>query len=191
MTRGQVPPISLLHVEDKIFFRVVARRLVSYLKANSLTDISVQKAGIPCFSGCLEHSSMIWYLIQAARTEARDLRVVVLDLVNAFGSVPHSLLWKAFSYFQVLEKISALARAYYGGMQLCFSASNYTTSWQHPEIGIMAGCTISLLAFTMATEVTIRASKQVVGGERLQDAPRLRPPVTAPGNLPSELIWTT
>ncbi|KAL1279313.1 hypothetical protein QQF64_025986 [Cirrhinus molitorella] len=32
----------------------------------------------------------------------------------------------------------------------------------------MAGCTISPLAFTMAMEIIIRASKWVVGGERLQ-----------------------
>ena len=56
---GQLRPISLFNVEGKIFFSVVARRLVSYLKANSLIDISVQKAGIPGFSECLEQSSMI------------------------------------------------------------------------------------------------------------------------------------
>ena len=104
--------------------------------------------------------------------------MVFLDLANAFGSVPHSLLWKAFSYFQVPEKISALVRAYFADIQLCFNTSNYTTSWQHLEIGIMAGCTISPLAFTMAMEVIIRASKWVVGGERLQDGTRL-PPIQA------------
>ena len=124
VTIGQIQPISLLNVEGKIFFVWVARRLVSYLKA----DLSVQKAGIPEFSGCLEHSSMIWHQIQAARTEGRDLCVVFLDLANAFGSVPHSLLWKAFSYFQVPEKISALVRAYFEDIQLCFNTSNYTTS---------------------------------------------------------------
>ena len=33
----------------------------------------------------------------------------------------------------------------------------------------MAGCKISPLAFTMAMEIIIRASKWVVGGERRQD----------------------
>ncbi|KAJ8403133.1 hypothetical protein AAFF_G00360490 [Aldrovandia affinis] len=42
----------------------------------------------------------------------------------------------------------------------------------------MAGCTISPLAFTMAMEVIIRASKWVVGGERLQSGQRL-PPIRA------------
>ena len=42
----------------------------------------------------------------------------------------------------------------------------------------MAGCTISPLAFTMAMEVIIRASKWVVGGERLASGMRL-PPIRA------------
>ena len=55
VTIGQFQPISQLDVEGKIFFSVTGRRLVSYLKANRLIDISVQKAGIPGFSGCVEH----------------------------------------------------------------------------------------------------------------------------------------
>ena len=75
-----------------------------------------------------------------------------------------SLLWKAFSYFQVLEKISVLVKAYVVDIQLCFNTCNYTTSWQHLEIGIMVRCTISLLAFTMEIEVIIIASKWVIVG---------------------------
>ncbi|MGH0170009.1 UNVERIFIED_CONTAM: hypothetical protein FKN15_057998 [Acipenser sinensis] len=39
----------------------------------------------------------------------------------------------------------------------------FTTTWQCLEVGVMAGCTISPLAFTMAMEVIIRVSKWVVG----------------------------
>ena len=53
---NQFGPISLLTVEVKIFFSVVARRLTSYLVKNNLIDSSVQNAGIPSFSGCLEHT---------------------------------------------------------------------------------------------------------------------------------------
>ena len=54
---------------------------------------------------------MIWYQIQAARIEDIGFCVIFFDLVNAF-ELPHSLYWRAFSYFQVLEKISTLVRAY-------------------------------------------------------------------------------
>ena len=39
----------------------------------------------------------------------------------------------------------------------------------------MAGCTISPLAFTMAMEIIITASKLVVGGEKCQDGMHLTP----------------
>ena len=58
---SQFRMISLLNVEEKILFTVVAQRLASYLEKNSWIDTTVQKAGIPGFAGCLEHSSMIWH----------------------------------------------------------------------------------------------------------------------------------
>lgn len=54
----------------------------------------------------------------------------------------------------------------------------YATAWQQLKLGIMAGCTISPLAFTMAMEVIIRASRWVVGGEQLKSGLRL-PPIRA------------
>ena len=84
--------ITLLNVEGKIFFSVVAQRLASYLERNSSIDTTVQKAGIPGFASCLQHTSMIWHQIQTAKSDKKDLHVIFLDLVNAFGSVPHSLI---------------------------------------------------------------------------------------------------
>ncbi|ONI45671.1 hypothetical protein AN642_00195 [Epulopiscium sp. SCG-B10WGA-EpuloA2] len=172
---SQFQMISLLNVEGKIFFSVVARRLASYLERNSLIDTAVQKAGIPGFAGCLEHTSMIWHQIQAAKTEKRDLHIIFLDLANAFGSVPHSLILEAFDYFRVPGIVVNLVRSYFQDIRLCLSTAGFTSGWQRLEIGIMAGCTISPLAFTMAMEVIIRASKWVVGGERRQDGLCLTP----------------
>ena len=45
------------------------------------------------------------------------------ELVNAL--VPHSLLCKQFSYFQVPEKISASVKAYLEDIQLCRNTRNY------------------------------------------------------------------
>ncbi|KAL6469854.1 hypothetical protein MHYP_G00209730 [Metynnis hypsauchen] len=53
-----------------------------------------------------------------------------------------------------------------------------TTAWQQLELGIMAGYTISPLAFTLAMELIIRASAWVVGGERVDGGLRL-PPIRA------------
>ena len=103
---SQFRPISLLNVEGKIFFSVIAQRVSCYLGKNNLVDTSVQKAGIPGFSGCLEHTSMIWHQIQSAKKDKRDLHVVFLDLANAFGSVPHSFIWASFDFFRIPETIT-------------------------------------------------------------------------------------
>uniref|UniRef100_A0A3P9H1W7 Reverse transcriptase domain-containing protein n=1 Tax=Oryzias latipes TaxID=8090 RepID=A0A3P9H1W7_ORYLA len=175
---GQFRQISLLNVEGKIFFSVVAHRLTSYLHRNNLIDTSIQKAGIPGFSGCVEHTSVIWHQIQLAKKERKDLHVVFLDLENAFGSVPHKFLWTAFDYFKVPPALTTLVKAYFQDIQLCVTTAEYTTAWQHLEVGIMAGCTISPLAFTLAMEVIIRASQWVVGGQQIRPGLRL-PPVRA------------
>ena len=52
MEINQFRPIHpVLNVEGKVFFSVVARRLTSYLEKNRIIDTTVQKAGIPGFSG--------------------------------------------------------------------------------------------------------------------------------------------
>ncbi|KAK0135659.1 hypothetical protein N1851_028457 [Merluccius polli] len=133
--------INLLNVEGKDDNVPEAKQL----------DTSVQKAGIPGFSGCVEHTSIIWHQIQCAKREGRDLHVLFL---NAFGSVPHSLIWTAFNFFHIPNTITNLVRNFHD-LQFCIQTTEYTTSWQSVEVGIMAGCTISPLAFTMAMEVII------------------------------------
>ncbi|KAK3798623.1 hypothetical protein RRG08_005034 [Elysia crispata] len=48
---NQFRPISLLNVEGKIFFSVMASRLTKYLTENGYINTSVQKGGIPGVSG--------------------------------------------------------------------------------------------------------------------------------------------
>lgn len=73
---NQFRGIALLNVEGKIFFSVVAKCLTNYLLSNCYIDTSCQKAGVPGFPGCVEHSTMIWEQIQTAKRENQDLHVV-------------------------------------------------------------------------------------------------------------------
>lgn len=93
-TISQFRQISLLNVEGK---------LSSVSVKNNLIDTSVQKTEIGGFSGCLEHAKIIWHHVQTAKKEKKDLHVVFLDLANAFGSVPHEILWTPLNFFHVPE----------------------------------------------------------------------------------------
>lgn len=117
---SQFRPIRLLNVEGKIFFSVIARSMSTYLQRNNLVDTSVQKAGISGFSGCLEHTSIIWHQIQFAKKEGNNLYVVFLNLANAFGSIPHSFLWASFDFFKYQQPLQTLSSPI---SKLCSSAS--------------------------------------------------------------------
>ena len=73
---NQFRTISLLSVEGNIFFSILAKRLTTYMLANKYVDTSVQKGGIPGFSGCIEHTSALIQLLHEARIDQKGLTVI-------------------------------------------------------------------------------------------------------------------
>ena len=149
----------------KIFFRIVGQKMTNFFEKKHLFDIRIQKAGIRCSFECLKLTSMTWHQIQTAKKERSDINVVFLDLTNAFD---FNFIWGSFGYFKLSETITNLVKAYFQYVQFCFTTLGFITAWYLLEICVMAGSTISPLAFTMVMEIMIRDSKWVVGGERLK-----------------------
>ena len=55
----QFRPISLLNVEGKIFFGVIAKRMTRFVINNAYVNTSIQKAGVPGLLGCIEHTNVV------------------------------------------------------------------------------------------------------------------------------------
>lgn len=117
---------------------------------------------------------MIWHRIQTAEKEEKNLHAVFLNLACALKSVPQFPL-AVFGLFS--DKANNQKTLSSPISKICSSSSPclaFTTAWHHLEIDIMAKCTISPLAFTMAIEVI----KWVIGGEHLTPGNCL-PPIRA------------
>ena len=155
---NQFRPISLLNVEGKIFFSIMASRLTEFVMSNQYVDISVQKGGIPGVPGCIEHTSMIWEALQRAKRNRLSLYVVWLDLANAYGSVPHQLLWKTLEAHHVPQPVIHILQEYFSGFMMRFSTKTYTTRWVPLEVGIAMGCTISPSLFVLAMQILLKAA---------------------------------
>ena len=164
---NQFRPISLLNVEGKIFFSVLASRLTKYLTENGYINTTVQKGGIPGVSGCLEHATRIWEAIQRAKSEKLNLDVSSLDLANAYGSVPHQMIQLALRMYHVPEDIQVKLDDYFSGFRMRFSTNSHTTDWINLEIGIAMGCAISPILFAMAMEVILKAAEDSAGPANL------------------------
>ena len=119
--------ISLLNVEGKIYFALRADRLLKFSLANNYIDTSVQKGGVPGVSGCLEHTSILSQLIREARAEKKDLVVTWIDIANAYGSMPHSLILTALRRTHVPEDVCKLVESYYSDVKIRFTTKEFTT----------------------------------------------------------------
>ena len=161
---GQFRTISLLNVEGKIFFSIMARRMTTYMTSNEYIDTSVQKGGVPGFSGCIEHTSVLSQLIHEAKVNKTDLTVVWLDLANAYGTIPHMVIEEALKHYHIPEHFRGIIRSYFSGIHLRFSVNGFTTSWQKLEKGIVTGCTISVILFVMGMNMLIKAGERETRG---------------------------
>ena len=165
----EVSQIFAQYVEGKIFSGVLARRMTTFLISNHYINTSVQKAGIPGFPGCLEHSQMIWNSILSAKRDQTELHVIWLDLANAYSSVPHHLILMALEFFKFPSKVGEIIMIYFNSALMKFIVKSSATKWQALEIGIMMGCGISPLLFVLAMELILRGAANTSKGVMKND----------------------
>ena len=85
--------------------------------------------------------SMVWYALNEARAQKSNLAVIMLDIANAYGSIPHKLVVFALHRYGVSPQWIKLIETYYKGI---FSKSFYkstTRACPRHQQGIFAGCT--------------------------------------------------
>ena len=135
-----------------VFLSILAKRLKTFMLANTYMDISVQKGGVPGVSGCLEHTRVLTKLIKEAKATKGELTVLWLDLANAYGTVPHKLVDLTLKKYHAPEKFQNMLKHYFDNFKIRFTVSDYTTSWQHLEVRIVTGCTISVILFSSSKQ---------------------------------------
>ena len=177
-TISQFRIISLLSVEGKIFFSIVAKRLADFFLKNGYIDTSVQKGGIPGIPGCLEHTGVVTQLLREAREYKGDLVVLWLDLANAYGSMPHQLVHETLERHHVPAAVRALILDYYGDFSLRVSAGSTTSEWHRLEVGIITGCTISVILFALAMNMLVKSAEPECRGPKSRSGIR-QPPIRA------------
>ncbi|XP_035990671.1 uncharacterized protein LOC118562404 [Fundulus heteroclitus] len=174
---SQFRSISLLSVEGKVFFSIVSRRLTEFLLKNSYIDPSVQKGGIST-PGCLEHTGVVTQLIREAHENKGDLAVLWLDLANAYGSIPHKLVELALHLHHVPSKIKDLILDYYNDFRMRVTSGSETSDWHRIGKGIITGCTISVVLFSLAMNMVVKSAEVECRGPLTKSGVR-QPPIRA------------
>ncbi|OWY94090.1 reverse transcriptase, partial [Phytophthora megakarya] len=104
-------PICLQQTIYKLYAGVLARRFTRWLDAND-RHATAQK-GFRAMNGCGEHNFLAASLVDQARRKRQELHVVWYDFANAFGSVPHDLLWAVLQRMGVPAEFVDCCRGLY------------------------------------------------------------------------------
>ena len=88
-----------------------------------------------------------------------DLVVLWLDLANANGSLPHKLVEEALRRHNVPAVICNLRNNYYQNFKMRISSNSSWSEWHELEKGIIKGCTISVVFFSLAMNMIVKAAE--------------------------------
>ena len=92
--------------------------------------------------------------------------VTWLDISNAYGSIPHKLIRKALESAHVSKEMIELISNYYCDPKIRFATKHFTTDWQKLEKGIITGCTLSVVLFTLTMTWLVLSAKKETKGPR-------------------------
>ena len=149
-------PIALLIVEGKLFFSLVSKRLEQHIiNNNRFIDTSIQKGCMEKVPGCWEHMSLVWSALKDARQRKTSLANIWLDIANAYGSIPHRLIFFALRRYGVPNQWITLIKNYYFGLYTKSFSKTAPSDWHQHFRGIFAGCTISIILFLAGINVII------------------------------------
>ena len=158
-------PISLLNVEGKLFFSILSKRLEKHIYNNKLINSSIQKGCMEKIPGCWEHMSVVWDELKSRKSERSNIAAIWLDIANAYGSVPHQLLFFALRQYAIPEHWASLFIKYYEGLWSISWSDSAPSGWHHPLRGIFIGCTASIILFLSAINVIIEHISAVTEDE--------------------------
>ena len=129
-------------------------------------DTAIQKGGVPTVSGCLEHTAVLSQLIREAKSGKKNLVVTWLDIANAYGELIHELIYTALRRAHVPEHMCDLVESYYKNAQIRFTTKDFTTEWQPVEKGIITGCTLSVVLFSLTMTMLVMSVKGETKGPK-------------------------
>ena len=99
--------------------------------SNKLINSYIQKGCMGKVHGCWEYMSVVWDKLKPRKTEKSNIAAIRLDIVNAYGSVPHQLLFFALRRYGIPVRWLSLFIKYYEGLWNISWSDSAPSNWQH------------------------------------------------------------
>ncbi|GBN47633.1 Retrovirus-related Pol polyprotein from type-2 retrotransposable element R2DM [Araneus ventricosus] len=147
-------PIALSNTIYKIFTKVLAGRLQDWFAKYGA--LSPCQKGFTPFDGVLEHNFVLQTRLESARSHKKDLCVAWLDVTNAFGALPHQLIYKALAAAGTGDQFVNVIQNMYTQCTTAILSNNSAANSIPINSGVKQGCPISGLLFNLSVDHILR-----------------------------------
>ncbi|GFT35317.1 transposon TX1 uncharacterized 149 kDa protein, partial [Nephila pilipes] len=141
-------PITLSNSIYKLFSKCLARRLQDWCGMHDI--LSPCQKGFTPFDGVVEHNFVIGQHLEAARRSHTESFLIWLDISNAFGSIPHNILFSAMSSVGIDQDFIHLIQKLYSNSSTQIITNQGLTDPIPLQCGVKQGCPLSGALFNLA-----------------------------------------
>ncbi|GFT29283.1 transposon TX1 uncharacterized 149 kDa protein [Nephila pilipes] len=141
-------PISLSSTIYKLFTKCLTRTLQEWCETHGV--ISNCQKGFTPFDGVVEHNFVIGQHMEMARRSHSDIFLIWLDISNAFGSIPHEVLFRALSNHGIDPDFVDIIRDIYNNSFTQILSNEGPTEPIPLLCGVKQGCPLSGLLFNLS-----------------------------------------
>ncbi|GFU30096.1 retrovirus-related Pol polyprotein from type-2 retrotransposable element R2DM, partial [Nephila pilipes] len=141
-------PITLSNTIYKLFSKCLARRLQDWCEMHEV--LSPCQKGFTPFDGVIEHNFVIGQHLEAARRNHTQSFLVWLDISNAFGSVPHDVIFSAMANAGIDSEFIELIKNMYIESSTKIFSNEGTTDPIPISCGVKQGCPLSGILFNLS-----------------------------------------
>ena len=158
-------PIALTSWVGKLFHKILTIRLETFLLHNHLIDPSIQKGFLRNCPGTYEHIFALNCILDHAQQIGSPTMITFLDLKNAFGSVPHRLVFNILQRIQIPSDVISYIRSCYNQLTACIVTDKWSTPRFTIQKGVFQGDTLSPTIFLAAfTPIILRTQQSEYPG---------------------------
>ena len=121
--------ITKTNTSGKLQMGLLADRMLEYMVSNGYIDTSIQKGFLRKTPGCLEHTQALMEELKDAKSNRRQIFAVWVDLMNAYGRVPHNLILYALRHYKFPNWLIDYMFKYYDELTVRVVTKDWKTNW--------------------------------------------------------------